>query len=169
MYVGEIRMFAGNFAPSGWMFCQGQTLPISENDALFGLIGTTYGGDGQTTFCLPDLRGRVPIHSGGTMQGALGQTLGDESVTLVSDQMPEHNHPFLATTAAANTGDPENQLLADVSPGTFYAESENPVFLAPAAVSATGGGEAHTNMMPYVALNYIIAIDGDIAPKPPTP
>jgi microcystin-dependent protein len=166
MYIGEIRMFAGGFAPDGWAFCQGQTLPISENDALFSLIGTTYGGDGKTTFCLPDLQGRVPIHSGGTINGVLGQTMGDESVTLDLDQVPGHNHTFLATTAAASTRDPENELLADVSPGTFYAESENPVFLAPAAVSATGSGQPHTNMMPYVALNYIISIYGDVPSKP---
>src|ERR1043165_7409724 len=119
-YVGEIRMFGGNFAPVGWAFCNGATMPISENDVLFLLIGTTYGGDGQTTFNLPDLQGRVPIHPGGTVNGVLGQKLGVESVTLTLQQIPAHNHALMATTNAANTGNPQNHVVADVAPDTFY-------------------------------------------------
>src|ERR1700761_4675913 len=110
-YVGEIRMFAGNFAPAGWMLCQGQTLPITENEVLFQLIGTTYGGDGQETFSLPDLRGRVPIHQGqgpaNTQNYQMGQQAGIEQVTLSSQQIPNHNHSFAASTAAGNSPNPQ--------------------------------------------------------------
>src|SRR5438093_8709700 len=109
-YVGEIRMFAGNFAPSGWMFCEGQLLPISENTTLFNLIGTTYGGDGQSTFALPDLRGRVPIHQGSGF--TLAETGGAEEITLTVSQIPAHTHPMLGSTGAATTADPTHNVLA---------------------------------------------------------
>src|SRR5215211_8493433 len=105
-YVGEIRMFAGNFAPAGWMLCEGQILPISENDALFTLIGTTYGGDGQTTFALPDLRGRLPLHQGNNH--TIGESAGTETVTLTVSQLPQHNHPALAQSENGNQGSPAN-------------------------------------------------------------
>src|SRR4030081_222366 len=108
-YVGEIRMFAGNFAPAGWMFCEGQLLPISENETLFNLIGTTYGGDGQSTFALPDLRGRLPIHQGGGF--TLAENGGVEQVTLSVSQIPAHSHPYLATVNAATLGNPQGSLL----------------------------------------------------------
>src|SRR5918998_4598910 len=110
-YVGEIRMFAGNFAPAGWMFCEGQQLPISENETLFQLIGTTYGGDGQETFNLPDLRGRVPVHMGSTIQ--LAEKTGVESVTLTTQQIPVHNHPFTGAAIAGNETNPQNNLIAN--------------------------------------------------------
>src|SRR6266849_818385 len=109
-YVGEIRMFAGNFAPAGWMFCEGQLLPISEYDSLFNLIGTTYGGDGQSTFALPDLRGRLPIHQGGGF--TLAENGGVEQVTLSTGQIPAHRHPYLATTNPASTDSPQGNVLA---------------------------------------------------------
>src|SRR6187397_2000728 len=109
-YVGEIRMFAGNFAPAGWMFCEGQLLPISENETLFQLIGTTYGGDGQSTFALPDLRGRVPIHQGANF--TLAETGGAETITLTVQQIPAHNHAFLGSTSTANDGSPGGNVVA---------------------------------------------------------
>lgn len=159
-FLGEIRMFAGNFAPAGWMFCQGQTLSPTENESLFNLIGTTYGGDGQATFCLPDLQGRVPIHTGGAVNGVIGQKLGVENVTLTVQQIPAHNHALLATRADAISDNPQNELVADVSPDTFYADEAPSSSLASQAVSMTGGSQQHNNMMPYVALNYIISLFG---------
>src|SRR5215471_18916874 len=111
-YLGEIRMFAGNFAPAGWMFCEGQLLPISEYESLFNLIGTTYGGDGQSTFGLPDLRGRVPLHFGNGF--TLAETGGVETVTLTVSQIPAHTHTMLASTGAATTADPTNGFPAEV-------------------------------------------------------
>src|SRR5215831_16212513 len=138
-YVGEIRMFAGNFAPAGWMFCEGQLLPISENETLFNLIGTTYGGDGQSTFALPDLRGRVPLHFGNGF--TLAETGGVETVTLTVSQIPAHSHPFLATTNPGTQNPPQNQTVAQ-SPTTnaFYYGTDSPIVpLASNAISSTGG------------------------------
>ena len=115
-YVGEIRMFAGNFAPAGWMFCEGQLLPISENETLFQLIGTTYGGDGESTFALPDLRGRIPIHQGNGF--TLAETGGAEEITLTVNQIPAHSHPMLATASVASDVSPSNQTLAESRPGS---------------------------------------------------
>src|SRR4026209_1292197 len=117
-YVGEIRMFAGNFAPAGWMFCEGQLLPISENETLFQLIGTTYGGDGQSTFALPDLRGRIPIHQGNGF--ILAETGGVEEITLTVNQIPAHSHPLLATTNNASTANAQNNVLARTPSYTPY-------------------------------------------------
>src|SRR6202165_5378460 len=117
-YVGEIRMFAGNFAPAGWMFCEGQLLPISEYETLFNLIGTTYGGDGQSTFALPDLRGRLPLHQGNGF--TLAETGGVEEVTLTVSQIPAHNHPFLATTNLANQVSAANNVLGQLTQGLLY-------------------------------------------------
>src|SRR5947209_5508270 len=122
-YVGEIRMFGGNFAPAGWMFCDGQLLPISENEILFNLIGTTYGGDGQSTFALPDLRGRVPIHQGTGSDGntyTLAESAGVEQVTLTTNQMPQHNHAFIVSTAIGGANTPQNNLLAQSSAFQMY-------------------------------------------------
>ena len=163
-YVGEIRMFGGNFAPVGWMFCQGQTLPISENDVLFNLIGTTYGGDGQETFRLPDLQGRIPIHQGTASSGTtyqLGENGGVESVTLSTQQIPTHSHPLTATG-----GQPGNQ----VSPaGNVPAMSLNVVpyineaptgSFAASAVGPSGGSQPHENMQPFLCVNFIISLFG---------
>jgi microcystin-dependent protein len=157
-YIGEIRIFAGNFAPAGWMFCEGQLLPISENDALFVLIGTTYGGDGQSTFGLPDLRGRLPLHQGnGTI---LAEAAGTESVTLTGQQIPVHTHGLLAsknvatsTTAAGNVTGTTNQLK-------IYTEGAVSKTFAQGSVSVVGGSQAHTNFQPYLCLNFIISLFG---------
>lgn len=162
-YVGEIRMFAGNFAPAGWAFCDGQLLPISENDTLFQLLGTTYGGDGESTFALPDLRGRLPIHQGNGF--VLAETGGVEEVTLTVSQIPAHSHALLASTATGNQINPEGQVLAasfNVTPYINDAPSGN---LAAAAISAAGGSQPHTNMQPYLCVSFIISLFG-IFPSP---
>src|SRR5208283_951554 len=127
-YVGEIRMFAGNFAPAGWMFCEGQLLPISENETLFNLIGTTYGGDGQSTFALPDLRGRLPVHQGNGF--TLAETGGAEEVTLTTSTIPAHSHPFLASLNQGGTRNPTGNVLATVIAGSIYAQQPPTAALA---------------------------------------
>lgn len=157
-YVGEIRMFAGNFAPAGWMFCEGQLLPISENETLFNLIGTTYGGDGQSTFALPDLRGRVPMHFGSGF--ILAETGGVETVTLTTTQIPTHSHPALATSLAANNAAPSGNLLAQT--GTFDGYQTNPPSSPMASQSngSTGGSQPHNNFQPYLCVDFIISLFG---------
>lgn len=162
-YVGEIRMFAGNFAPAGWMFCEGQLLPISENETLFNLIGTTYGGDGQSTFGLPDLRGRLPLHQGNGF--ILAETGGAEEITLTVNQIPAHSHPFLASTNIANQSAPTNNVLAQSSAADLYIEDTPDVSLAPQAITSTGGSQPHTNFQPYLCINFIISLFG-IFPSP---
>jgi len=158
-YVGEIRMFAGNFAPAGWMFCEGQLLPISENETLFQLIGTTYGGDGESTFALPDLRGRIPIHQGNGF--ILAETGGAEEITLTVNQIAAHSHPFLATTTPGNDPNPQNNVLAEIPGGILLYISDPPsANMNPAAVSSTGGSQPHTNFQPYLCLNFIISLFG---------
>jgi len=162
-YVGEIRMFAGNFAPAGWMFCEGQLLPISENETLFQLIGTTYGGDGQSTFALPDLRGRIPIHQGNGF--ILAETGGAEEITLTVNQIPAHSHPLLASTEPTNTLNPGSNLLGTPATATpFFANPPN-VNFAPQAVSPVGGSQPHTNFQPYLCIDFIISLFG-IFPSP---
>jgi microcystin-dependent protein len=157
-YVGEIRMFAGNFAPAGWMFCEGQLLPISEYETLFNLIGTTYGGDGQSTFALPDLRGRLPMHFGNGF--TLAETGGVEEVTLTVSQIPAHSHPMLASNDDANQQSPVgNVTAAGLNAFTYY--SSLPVLpLNPATVSSTGGSQPHTNFQPYLCVDFIISLFG---------
>jgi microcystin-dependent protein len=157
-YVGEVRMFAGNFAPAGWMFCEGQLLPISENETLFNLIGTTYGGDGQSTFALPDLRGRVPIHMGSGF--ILAETGGVESVTLTVSQIPVHTHPFLATTNVGNQSSPNGQTVAESPQVKLYIEDVPDNNLAPIAIGSTGGSQPHTNFQPYLCVDFIISLFG---------
>ncbi len=164
-YVGEIRMFAGNFEPAGWMFCEGQLLPISENETLFNLIGTTYGGDGQSTFALPDLRGRLPLHQGNGF--ILAETGGAEEVTLTVNQIPGHSHQMLgslntATSLAASDGVPSASTGATVSPYGTDAPRTN---LSPLAVTSVGGSQPHTNFQPYLCVNFIISLFG-IFPSP---
>ena len=159
-YIGEIRMFAGNFAPAGWAFCAGQLMPISENDTLFTLIGTTYGGDGQETFGLPDLQGRVPVHQG---QGFLpGQMGGTESVTLTVNQIPQHNHAVLATNDTATTTAPANQLLAASTGATVspYGTDQPQSAIQPQSVSMAGNSQPHDNVQPFQCINYIISLFG---------
>lgn len=165
-YVGEIRMFAGNFAPAGWMFCEGQLLPISENETLFQLIGTTYGGDGQSTFALPDLRGRIPIHQGNGF--ILAETGGAEEITLTVNQIPAHSHPALGTTDAASATAPSsNSVLArQVNPAISPYGSDAPqTNLAPQSISSVGGSQPHTNFQPYLCVDFIISLFG-IFPSP---
>ena len=165
-YIGEIRMFAGNFAPNGWMFCEGQALSIAENDSLFTLIGTTYGGDGETTFNLPDLRGRLPIHFGSGDSGTsyvIGESAGTEQITLNAQQIPAHSHNMLATTNVATT----NQLSGNI-PATMIAAGTASAYGIDApfgtinadTVFPTGGSQPHTNLQPYLCGNFIISLFG---------
>jgi microcystin-dependent protein len=160
-YIGEIRMFAANFPPNGWMFCEGQELPIAQHDALFTLIGTTYGGDGQANFRLPDLRGRVPMHTDSAANQ--GETAGVAEVTLTIQQIPVHAHPLLASTEQGALPDPGNHVLArTTTPGVFlYHSSEAPdVSLAANSVGPAGGNQPHSNVQPYLCLNFIISLFG---------
>lgn len=161
-YVGEIRMFAGNFAPAGWMFCEGQLLPISENETLFQLIGTTYGGDGQSTFALPDLRGRIPIHQGNGF--ILAETGGAEEITLTVSQIPAHSHPWLASEAGATALTPQGNVPGEASK-RFYVVPSTTTAMAPQAVNPTGGSQPHTNFQPYLCVDFIISLFG-IFPSP---
>jgi microcystin-dependent protein len=160
-YVGEIRMFAGNFAPAGWMLCQGQLLPISENETLFNLIGTTYGGDGQSTFALPDLRSRLPIHQGNGF--VLAETGGAETVTLTTQQIPAHNHSLVATTSGQVLS-PSNAIPAQplsAQAGTAIYDGNAPsTLLGSASIGQTGGSQPHDNMHPFLVLNFIISLFG---------
>ena len=162
-YIGEIRMFAGNFPPVGWMFCQGQTLPISENDALFTLIGTTYGGDGQETFNLPNLSSRVPLHMGTGPDGQanqIGEMAGVESVTLSTQQIPAHTHPFTASKSPGTSNNPGSAVVGS-SPSVqlFYGLTpSNP--MNPQAISPAGGSQPHENMQPFLVINFIISLFG---------
>lgn len=162
-YIGEIRIFAGNFAPNGWAFCEGQLLPISENDALFNLIGTTYGGDGQATFALPDLRGRLPTHQGTASDGStftIGEQAGAETQTLTASQIPSHTHTLTAVSDAGTQVSPAGNLpatslnvvpfIADVPAGAFAAS----------AVSTVGGSQPHENRQPFLCLSFIISLFG---------
>jgi microcystin-dependent protein len=170
-YVGEIRMFGGNFAPAGWMTCDGQLLPISEYETLFNLIGTTYGGDGQSTFALPDLHGRVPVHMGTSFAGGtytLAQTGGQQTVTLTTQQLPSHSHPLTATNTS-QTLSPSNAIPAvpnsTQSNTAIYDGTAPTTGLLPASIQAQGGSQPHDNMQPYLAVTYIISLFG-IYPSP---
>ncbi len=161
-YVGEIRMFAGNFAPAGWMFCEGQLLPISENETLFQLIGTTYGGDGQSTFALPDLRGRIPLHQGNGF--ILAETGGAEEITLTVNQIPAHSHPLLGSTDPATSRVPLNSVLGRAAADAYASEFTSQM-LSPQSMSPTGGSQPHTNFQPYLCIDFIISLFG-IFPSP---
>jgi microcystin-dependent protein len=162
-YVGEIRMFAGNFAPAGWMFCEGQLLPISENETLFQLIGTTYGGDGQSTFALPDLRGRIPLHQGSGF--ILAETGGAEEITLTVAQIPTHSHPLLGTTQNATAAKPIGNTLAKSAGNIYVSNQPADTPMSPLAISSTGGSQPHTNFQPYLCVSFIISLFG-IFPSP---
>jgi microcystin-dependent protein len=169
-YVGEIRMFGGSFAPAGWAMCQGQLMPISENDTLFNLIGTTYGGDGQETFGLPDLQGRAPVHMGqgpGISQNyVIGEKAGVESVTLTTNQIPIHTHAFVASSDAGQSAQPQNALFALLPTGNLYTQPQQPaVNLNSNMLSAAGGSQPHDNIQPYLCITFIISLFG-VYPSP---
>jgi microcystin-dependent protein len=157
-YVGEIRMFAGNFAPAGWMFCEGQLLPISEYETLFNLIGTTYGGDGQSTFALPDLRGRIPLHFGNGF--TLAETGGVETVTLTVPQIPAHTHALLASTAVTQATNPSGSLVGQSTQAKLYIDDVPNVSLLASVVSTVGGSQPHNNFQPYLCVDFIISLFG---------
>lgn len=162
-FVGEIRMFAGNFAPKGWAFCDGQLVDVSQNDALFSLLGSTYGGDGRTTFGLPDMRGRIPLHAG---QGPdltprrLGQKFGNEKETLVTSQLPVHDHPLLASGDAAQQASPNGNVLARTATFDLYRQATPNAAMDASSIDSTGGARSHTNLMPFACVNFIIALFG---------
>lgn len=171
-YLGEIRMVGFNFAPNGWALCDGQLLPISQYTALFSLLGTSFGGNGQTTFALPDLRGRVPVHQGaglGLSPYVMGQMGGEEKVTLTVAQIAQHNHTVGVKDDIGNVGDPTNAVLAEVNTSadprqpklmTLYSNQPPTKTMAPSAVSMTGANQPHTNIQPYLCVNFIIALVG---------
>ncbi|TSI05170.1 phage tail protein [Lysinibacillus sp. BW-2-10] len=160
-YVGEIRIFAGNYAPLGWALCHGQMLSISENELLFSLIGTTYGGDGQTTFALPDFRGRVVLSQGQNLTTGttytLGQKAGTETATLTVDQLPHHTHEVKASSASSTVSSPENAYWASFAQYSNQAPNGT---MNPAVVLSVGESLPHNNMMPYLSMNYIISLYG---------
>jgi len=162
-YIGEIRMFAGNFNPNGWAFCDGQLMPISENDALFTLIGTTYGGDGQETFALPNLQSRIPIHAG-TGAGGVTRTLaemgGTESVTLTVQQIPAHSHPMVASTDPGSGISPADSVLAAQSNVSVFRPGAANQPLDASAIAPDGGSQPHDNMHPFLCINFIISLFG---------
>ncbi|MBK6974748.1 MAG: tail fiber protein [Candidatus Methylophosphatis roskildensis] len=163
-FLGEIRIFAGNFAPQGWELCQGQLLPIAENDALFALIGTTYGGDGQTTFALPSLSGRVGLHQGtgpSLMPRTIGESGGAENVTLSSQHLPVHNHAAVGSGTGANQLSPSGNFWSTDPGGNTGAYSNTAGSqMAATAIGAAGGGQPHDNVQPFLVINFIIALQG---------
>lgn len=169
-FVAEVRIFAGNFAPTGWAFCNGQLLPISQNTALFSLLGTTYGGDGKSTFALPDLQGSAPMQPGqgpGLSLRDLGETGGSETVTLLESEMPNHSHTLQAASAPSNSNTPANAGLANpaVQAVRIYGNAASLVPMAPAAITPAGGSLPHNNLQPYLTLNFIIALQGVFPPR----
>lgn len=167
-FVGEIRMFAGNFAPRGWAFCDGQLLAVSQNDALFSLFGTIYGGDGRTTFGLPDLRGRFPVHAGsgpGLSPRNIGAMGGAEQVTLTTNQLPSHTHPVKGTNDIADASEPGGQLPAQSTTIDLYVSTAPTVDFNAAAVPGVGGSGSHSNLMPFLCINFIVALFGIYPPR----
>jgi len=168
-YIGEIRIFCGNFAPSGWALCNGQLIPISQNTALFSILGTTYGGDGKVTFALPDLRQRMPLHAGagpGLTPRDLGEQGGEQSTSLTLQELPSHSHAMTASNTAASVQSPANTLLA--KPVTLSAPYHDPAAVAPSPagpLGTAGGGSPHNNMQPYLVVNFIIALTGIFPPR----
>jgi len=156
-FIGEIRMVGFTFAPAGWAFCDGSLVPISENDALFNLIGTTYGGDGQNTFALPDLRGRAPMHVGSGF--VLGQVGGTETVTLTVSQIPAHSHAAQAQNTVGNQAGPANSVWANSTLNQFTAPPASNA-MNPLNVQSAGGSQPHENMMPFLTINFIISLFG---------
>lgn len=161
-FLAEVRMVGFNFAPRGWAFCDGQILPINQNQSLYSLLGTTYGGDGRTTFALPDLRGRTPVHVGrsnGGQHHTLGQKSGEETHTLSTAEMPNHTHTLRATNLPPNSDAPNGRVMAQAV-GNLYGSFGSPTAMAPGSIPNVGGGQAHENMQPYLAVNFCIALQG---------
>ena len=159
-FIAQIMMFGGNFAPRGWALCNGQILPIAQNTALFSLLGVTFGGNGQTTFALPDLRGRVPVHPGqgpGLSNVGLGQSAGQETVTLTQNEAPQHNHGVAASNGGATASRPAGSFLAA---GGSYATASDGTTMNPGMVGVAGGSQPHENRQPYLGVNFIIALEG---------
>ena len=162
-FVGEIRIFAGNFAPRGWAFCDGQLLAVSQNDALFSLLGTIYGGDGRTTFGLPDMRGRIPIHAGhgpGLSERRLGAKGGAENVTLTVNQMPSHGHPLRASSDLASAASPQGAVVSQSTLVDLYIIDPPNTDMNAGSISSVGGSRSHTNLSPFLCVNFIIALFG---------
>jgi len=160
-FLAEVRIVGFNFAPRGWAFCDGQILPINQNQSLYSLLGTTYGGDGRTSFALPDMRGRAPIHVGSNESGGFhreGQKTGEETHTLSSAEMPNHDHVLRASSANGNTPQPGGNVLASFLNG--YRDPTNLTSIRSGSVANVGGGQAHNNMQPYLAVNFCIALQG---------
>jgi microcystin-dependent protein len=168
-FVAEIRIFPFNFAPKGWAWCDGQLLPISQNTALFSLLGTTYGGDGKSNFALPDLQGRAPMHPGqgpGLSLHDLGETGGSETVTLLESEIPAHSHALMASTSTANQPGPNsNNSLARTQGATPYGPATNLVTMAPEALAPAGGDQPHNNLQPYLTYYFNIALQGVFPPR----
>lgn len=168
-FVAEIRIFPFNFAPRGWAFCDGQLMPISQNTALFALLGTTYGGDGRSNFALPDLRGSAPMHPGqgpGLSLHDLGETGGSETVTLLESEMPAHSHALMARNFSANNDTPANAVIAKPPAGpNIYATPGSLASMAPQALAPAGGSQPHNNMQPYLTFNFCIALQGVFPPR----
>ncbi len=156
-FLSEIKIVSFNFPPKGWALCNGQLLPINQNQALFALLGTTYGGNGQTNFALPNLRGRVPIHTGNGHN--LGEAAGSTSVTVNIQQLPTHTHPMMGSQTTGDTPSPTNTVLAETT-ALIYGDPTALTTLNPISVSSVGGSQPHNNMMPYLVLNFIIALQG---------
>ncbi|HTZ44403.1 MAG TPA: tail fiber protein [Jatrophihabitans sp.] len=172
-FLAEIRMFAGNFAPTGWALCNGQLMAISQNTALFSLLGTTYGGDGRSTFALPDLRGSAPIQQGqgaGLSQRFLGEQGGEQTVTLLNSEMPAHTHRPNALDAAGDSGDPTNRIWSQASFGkggtNLYSTNTPNQMMNPMEIGVTGGSQPHNNMPPYLCVSFIIALQGIFPQRP---
>ncbi len=168
-FVAEIRIFPFSFAPTGWARCDGQLLPIQQNTALFALLGTTYGGDGRSTFALPDLQGSAPMHPGqgpGLSLHDLGEVGGSESVTLLASEIPVHAHVLQAAALAADQPSPEGTLTATVASDSLYAPAAALAPMAPQALAPAGGGRPHNNMMPYLTTYFCIALQGVYPPRP---
>lgn len=161
-YIGEIKMFGGNFAPLSYAFCNGDLIAISQNDALFALIGTTYGGDGQSTFGLPDLRGRIPVHQGNGF--VMGQSAGSETVTLNTQQIPSHNHTVIAGSNTGSSSNPQGNIVAGTTL-TPYNTTAVATQMSNQSLSLTGGSQPHDNMMPYQCVSFIIALYGIFPPR----
>lgn len=169
-FVAEIRIFGFNFAPKGWAFCNGQLMPISQNTALFSLLGTTYGGDGKSTFGLPDLQGAAPMHPGdgpGLSWHVLGETGGSDTVSLLESEIPAHAHSLMSQAAVGNRTNPLGNAIARVQGATAYAPNgPTAAQLAPQAVTPAGGDQPHNNMQPYLTLNFCIALQGVFPQRP---
>lgn len=162
-FVGQIKMFAGNFAPRGWAFLDGQLLSINQNEALFSLLGTIYGGDGRTTFGLPDLRGRLPLHVGqgpGLSNRPIGSKGGTEKETITETQLPSHTHTMQGSSSVANQAGPQGRVVAESSTFDLYQSGAPGADMSADAITSVGGGQSHTNLMPFLCINFIIALFG---------